>query len=224
MSRPSSRQSERLLKKRQRATEESFASSAQSKPSIGSKPRSPEPLVPSSPPSSLPPSGHLAALSLSSPGAEPLTYPEERRSKSLGLYMMSGTLADSVGYFSGTANGVNGFKNQPSPKHFVKSFKRYLIHTGERDDAKAAELFESFLDGPAETWHESLPDAVKGSWSALQKAFLDRFEGEAVGGKEARLDRYTAHLTPTIELLRKEEDWETWLQRLYELGSDVPET
>ncbi|CDS00638.1 hypothetical protein [Sporisorium scitamineum] len=78
-----------------------------------------------------------------------------------------------VGYFSGSANGVNGARSQPLPKHFVKAFKHYLIHTGERDDTRAAKLFKSFLKGPAETWIKSLPKEMQSSWNVLQKAFVN---------------------------------------------------
>ncbi|CDW94192.1 hypothetical protein [Sporisorium scitamineum] len=93
---------------------------------------------------------------------------------------MSINLVDSIRYFSGSANGINGTRSQPSPKHFVKAFKCYLIHPGKRDD------------------------------------------GDTVSSKEACLDKYATHLKLMIKLLQKENNWDDWLQHLWELGSDVP--
>lgn len=87
--------------------------------------------------------------------------------------MMSINLVDSIRYFSSLANGINGARSQPLPKHFIKVIKHYLVHTGERDNARVAELFESFLKGPAEMWIKSLPKETHGSWNVLQKAFVN---------------------------------------------------
>ncbi|CDR99880.1 hypothetical protein, partial [Sporisorium scitamineum] len=157
--------------------------------STTTQPRSPVPEIPSSSPPSLP-SENLAALALGSPVVASSPPPSQSQSHSPTQHSppqhqstMSVNHSESVGYFSGSANGVNGTNGSKSPRHFAKSFNRYLVHTNEQDDAKAAKLFGYFLEGPAETWFEDLPAATCGSWSLLEKAFLDRFEVNSAGVK-----------------------------------------
>lgn len=126
-------------------------------------------------------------------------------------------MADTVPFFTGATNGS-------AAKHQVKLFTRYLVTRNlAGEDRKAAELFATFLDGAAETWLESQPQEIRTSWTLLQRAFLDLFEGGggAEGAKEARYVRFAAHLGPSLDLVRDEEVWDTWLQQLFDLGNDV---
>ena len=121
----------------------------------------------------------------------------------------------NIGLFKGTPNGV-------SARHFVKDFELYLVSHGFYDnDALAARLFKTRMDGAAEAWYASLPADVKASWEKLESAFLEHFDKDAAfgGAKQTRFQRYNEHLKPTLDLLRKPEEWDAWLQRLYELAS-----
>lgn len=124
----------------------------------------------------------------------------------------------NIGFFKGTPNGVTA-------RHFIKDFELYLASHGFYDNnALTVRLFKTRMDGAAEVWYSSLPADVKASWERLEAAFLDHFDKDVTlgGAKQTRYQRYYAHLNPSLDLLRNPEEWDAWLQRLYELASEVP--
>ncbi|SNX85308.1 uncharacterized protein MEPE_04017 [Melanopsichium pennsylvanicum] len=169
-------------------------------------PRSPEAIIASSPLSS-PPASSLSALSLGS-----------------AMTILPSASSNGHGRLD-IFNGSIGKAGNGTARHFVKNFEAYLIERNFIDDeAKSARLFKTRLDGAAEAWLESLPSTVSSTWNSLKIAFLDQYDKDtAIGGvKQTRFQRFTTHLHPTLDLLRDIEHWDKWLQRLYDLASDIP--
>lgn len=62
------------------------------------------------------------------------------------------------------------------PRRFMDKFLTYVQLQHIPDDRRIP-TFRMLLQGPADVWYSSLPEATKNNWANLEQAFLDGFAG-----------------------------------------------